>query len=92
MLLVQQGKIKLTDQVYPLSGLDMPFHERTPLDLRLNTITVHQVLCHIGGWAANLARNPFETWTGFDLMFFTPQIAESLGTPSPARPAEIFAS
>ena len=89
MLLVQQGRIRLTDQVFPLLGLEMPFHERAPLDPRLNSITIHQVLCHTGGWASNLARNPFETWTGFDPMFFTPQIAESLGTASPARPVDI---
>jgi N-acyl-D-amino-acid deacylase len=89
MLLVQQGELKLTDQVFPLLALEMPFHERTPLDPRLNSITLHQVLCHTGGWSANLARNPSETFTGFDPMFFTPQIAESLGVPSPARPVDI---
>ncbi len=67
----------------------MPFHERTPLDPRLNSITVHHVLCHCGGWAANLARNPFETWTGFDPMFSTSQIAQSLSIESPARPVDI---
>jgi CubicO group peptidase (beta-lactamase class C family) len=89
MLLVQQGKLRLTDPVFPMLALEMPFHERAPLDPRLNSITVHQVLCHAGGWAANLARNPFETWTGFDPMFFTLQIAQSLGSESPAHPVDI---
>jgi N-acyl-D-amino-acid deacylase len=89
MLLVQQSKLKLTDCVFPLLDLGMPFHETTPLDSRLNSITVHQVLCHCGGWAANIARNPFETWTGFDPMFSTQQIAQSLGTESPAHPIDI---
>jgi N-acyl-D-amino-acid deacylase len=89
MLLVQRGRLRLTDPVFPLLALEMPFHERTPLDPRLNSITVHQVLCHTGGWAANLARNPFETWTGFDPMFSTLQIAQSLGGQSPARPVDI---
>jgi N-acyl-D-amino-acid deacylase len=37
-----------------------------------------------------MGRNPFETWTGFDPMFFPVEIAQSLGVPSPATPADII--
>jgi CubicO group peptidase (beta-lactamase class C family) len=89
MLLVQRGRLKLTDQAFPLLDLTMPFGEKSPLDSRLNSITVHQLLCHTGGWSRNLGRNPYETWTGFDPMFYPVQIAKSLGVASPASPTEI---
>jgi CubicO group peptidase (beta-lactamase class C family) len=89
MLLVQRGRLKLSDKAFPLLDLTMPFGEKSPLDSRLNSITVHQLLCHTGGWSRNLGRNPYETWTGFDPMFYPVQIAKSLGVASPASPTEI---
>jgi len=77
MLLVQRGRLKLTDQAFPLLDLTMPFGEKSPLDSRLNSITVHQLLCHTGGWSRDLGRNPYETWTGFDPMFYPVQIAKA---------------
>lgn len=89
MLLVQSGCLKLSDPAFPLLDLPMPFGEKSPLDPRLNSITIHQLLCHTAGWSRNLGRNPYETWTGFDPMFYPVQIAKSLGVPSPASPTEI---
>ena len=89
MLLVQRERLKLSDHAFPLLDLQMPFHEKSPLDSRLNSITIHHLLCHTAGWSRNLGRNPFETWTGFDPMFYPVQIAESLGVSSPASPTEI---
>jgi CubicO group peptidase (beta-lactamase class C family) len=48
MLLDQSGRLKLSDQAFPLLNLTMPFGETSPLDSRLNSITVHQLLCHTG--------------------------------------------
>jgi len=90
MLLVQSGRLKLSDQAFPLLNLTMPFGETSPLDSRLNSITVHQLLCHTGGWSRNIGRNPYETWTGFDPMFCPVQIAKSLGVASPASPTDII--
>ena len=89
MLLVQRGLLKVSDHAFPLLDLQVPFHETSPLDSRLYSITIHQLLCHTAGWSRNLGRNPFETWTGFDPMFFPVQIAQSLGVPSPAGPTDI---
>jgi CubicO group peptidase (beta-lactamase class C family) len=90
MLLVQRGRLKLSDHAFPLLDLPVPFHEKTPLDPRLNAITIHHLLCHTAGWSRNLGRNPFETWVGFDPMFFPAEIAQSLGVPSPAIPIDII--
>jgi CubicO group peptidase (beta-lactamase class C family) len=89
MLLVQRGRLRLSDPVFPLLNLEIPFHEKSPLDFRLNSITVHHLLCHTGGWSRNMGRNPFETWTGFDPMFSPVEIAQSLGAHSPAAATDI---
>ena len=89
MLLVQRGHLKLSDPAFPLLEIDVPSDKKSQTDVRLNTITVHHLLCHTGGWARGRAKNPFETWMGFDPMFFPVEIARSLGVPSPAGPADI---
>jgi N-acyl-D-amino-acid deacylase len=89
MLLVQRGRLKLSDQAFPLLDIHVPLDKKSQVDTRLNTITIHHLLCHTGGWARTSAKNPFETWTGFDPMFFPVEIARNLEVPSPAGPADI---
>ena len=89
MLLVQRGQLKLSDAAFPLLDSDVTLDKKSQADPRLNTITIHHLLCHTGGWARGSAKNPFETWTGFDPMFFPVEIAKSLGVSSPAGPADI---
>ena len=89
MVLVQRGRLKLSDPAFLLLDIHVPLDKKSQMDTRLNTITIHHLLCHTGGWARGSAKNPFETWTGFDPMFFPVEIAQSLGVPSPAGPAEI---
>ncbi len=89
MLLVQQGRLKLSDAAYPLLDIQVSSGQKSLMDPRLEKITIHHLLCHTGGWARQSAKNPFETWTGFDPMFFPVKIAESLGVPSPASAADI---
>jgi len=89
MLLVQRGRLKLSDTAFPLLDIDVPLDKKSQVDTRLNTITIHHLLSHTGGWARGSAKNPFETWTGFDPMFFPVEIAKSLGVPSPAGPGDI---
>lgn len=89
MLLVQRGRLKLSDAAFPLLNIEVPSLKESQVDARLKMITIHQLLCHTGGWARGSAKNPFETWTGFDPMFFPVEIAQSLGAPSPASPADI---
>lgn len=89
MLLVQRGLIDLSTAAFPLLDLDLTQHARSRPDPRLNTITIHHLLCHTGGWARETATNPYESWTGFDPMFFPVEIADTLGVRSPAQPADI---
>ena len=89
MLLVQRGRLKLLDQAFPLLNIEVPSDKKSQVDARLNTITIHHLLCHTGGWARGSAKNPFETWTGFDPMLFPIEIAQSLGVPPPPGPADI---
>jgi len=89
MLLVQRGRLKLSDTAFPLLDIDVPLDKKSQVDTRLNTITIHHLLSHTAGWARGSAKNPFETWTGFDPMFFSVEIAKSLGVPPPAGPVDI---
>lgn len=43
MVLVQRGLLKLTDYAFPLLKLQVPFHEKAPLDGRLNSITIKKL-------------------------------------------------
>jgi N-acyl-D-amino-acid deacylase len=89
MLLVQRGRLKLSDTAFPVLNIDVPLDKKSQVDTRLNTVTIHHLLSHTGGWARGSAKNPFETWTGFDPMFFPVEIAKSQGVSSPAGPGEI---
>jgi N-acyl-D-amino-acid deacylase len=89
ILLVQRGRLKLSDTAFPLLDINVPLDKKSKVDARLNTITIHHLLSHTGGWERTSAKNPFETWTGFDPMFFPVEIAKSLGVPSPAGPGDI---
>ncbi len=89
VLLVQRGRLKLSEPAFPLLRLEKPPNKPTPADPRLDGITIHHLLCHTGGWARTTAENPFETWKGFDPMFFPVEIARTLEVPSPASPRDI---
>jgi len=51
--LIQANKVHLSDAVFPLLGLN-PLPGQTP-DLKLNQITVQNLVDHLGGWDATLA-------------------------------------
>jgi len=89
MFLVQRGRLNLSDPAFALLDIPVPLDKKSQVDARLNTITIHHLLCHTGGWARTSAKNPFETWTGFDPMFFPVEIARNLEVRSPAGPADI---
>jgi N-acyl-D-amino-acid deacylase len=89
MLLVQRGRLNLSGAAFPLLALQVPPNKKAQPDPRLDKVTIHHLLCHTGGWSRGTAKNPFETWTGFDPMFFPVEIAQSLDVPSPASPMDI---
>jgi N-acyl-D-amino-acid deacylase len=74
MTLVQSGKLKLDDHVFPLLGLTpflLPGHQADP---RLNSITVRHLLEHSGGWDRDRSG---------DIMFKHFQVAREMGIASP---------
>ncbi|MCW3094427.1 MAG: penicillin-binding protein beta-lactamase class [Chthonomonadaceae bacterium] len=81
MQLVERNKLKLSD--HPFALLDIqPFLEgNATVDPRLRQITIHQLLCHTGG---------FEREKGFDPMFQPEVIAKALNVKSPPGPKEII--
>lgn len=76
MLLVQQGKLNLTDKLVNLITLP------TPADTRVNNITVQNLLQHQGGWNRD---------TTFDPMLSDVRIATGLGKSLPVSQQDIIA-
>ena len=72
-LLIEQGRLKLNAQVFPLLGLAPPAGKS--LDGRINAITVKQLLLHQGGW---------DRAQSFDPMFRARDAALALGMTPPA--------
>lgn len=54
--LIDAGELTLDTPVFPLLGLDGP--PNAPRDLRLNTITIEQLLVHSGGWNSAAGIDP----------------------------------
>ncbi len=75
MLLVQQGKLNLTDKLVNLISLP------TPADTRTNDITVLNLLQHQGGWNRD---------TTFDPMLYDVTIAAALGIALPISQQNII--
>jgi len=72
--LVEQGKLHLDDKAFRyLSDLHPP--KGRPVDSRLATITIRQLLHHTGGWDRDVS---------FDPMFRSIVAAEAVGEPTPA--------
>jgi N-acyl-D-amino-acid deacylase len=60
--LVDQGEIALDTPIFPLLALEGP--PNAPYDLRLDTITVEQLLLHSGGWNSAAGYDPqYQPWT-----------------------------
>jgi N-acyl-D-amino-acid deacylase len=79
LLLVQQGKLRLTDRVFDLLTLRPP--PGAEPDPRLQKITVLHLLQHTAGW---------DRGKSFDPMFRPIRIARALGVPPPAEPEHII--
>jgi CubicO group peptidase (beta-lactamase class C family) len=77
--LYENGQIRPDTQVFPLLGIHAP--RGVPEDPRLKTITVQDLLEHKGGWDVERL--------GYDPMFASVRIANSLGIASPPNAREI---
>jgi len=82
LLLVQQGKLKLTDHVWDvLRPFEMPHYPRAKLDPRWQKITILELLQHTGGWDRD---------TSFDPMFRPLVIARALEVPPPPKARDVL--
>jgi N-acyl-D-amino-acid deacylase len=62
LMLLDAGEITLQTPVFPLLALESP--PNAPHDLRLDTITVEQLLVHSGGWNSAAGFDPqYQPWT-----------------------------
>jgi CubicO group peptidase (beta-lactamase class C family) len=74
MTLVQSGKLKLEDRIFPLLGLKPFLPPGGQAEPRLNSITVRHLLEHAGGWNREKSG---------DIMFKHFQVAQEMGIASP---------
>src|SRR5262249_55508771 len=82
LLLVQQGKLRLTDRVFDvLKNIEPHLPRGGKVDPRLKKVTVQEVLQHTGGW---------DREKSFDPMFRSVEIARELKAEPPAAPAQII--
>ncbi|HTE16773.1 MAG TPA: serine hydrolase domain-containing protein, partial [Armatimonadota bacterium] len=74
LLLVQEGKLKLSDKAFAILGYEPFLKPGASVDRRLHGITVDQLLHHTGGWD----RHTYEP------MWHARSIADEMGVPAPA--------
>src|SRR5262249_10910546 len=81
LLLVQQGKLKLTDHVWNLlRDLERQRDTHAKVDPRWKQVTILEALRHTGGWDRDKS---------FDPMFRPLIIATALHVPPPAKSREV---
>jgi len=79
--LVEQGKLRLDDQVFDLLKFQPFLAAGASADPRLRQITIRHLLHHTGGWDSSKSGDP---------MFRSVEIARALGVPPPARQEHII--
>ena len=75
--LVQEGRLNLADRLTTLLAATMP----PPIDSRMNSITLLNLLQHTGGWNRDIT---------FDPMFYDEPIAAHYGVPLPISRQDII--
>lgn len=85
--LYDSQKLHPSDKVFPLLGISSPLPQQqqnqTPIiiDPRINTITVQNLVDHLGGWIQNQTYDPAVSSSPFDPVFAMRGIALRLGLP-----------
>lgn len=79
--LIERGKLKLDDKVFPLLKIEPRLEPGAKMDDRLNQVTVRELLNHTGGFDRNKS---------FDPMFRPIRIARALDRTPPAEPRDII--
>ena len=83
MQLVEQGKLKLDERVFPLLKLQPHLERGARLDPRWHEITVRHCLQHTGGWNRDKSFDPMAAETA-------EQVAKALRVPLPIHPRQII--
>ena len=83
MHLVQQGKLKLDDRVFPILKLQPHLEGGARLDPRWHEITVRHCLQHTGGWNRDKSFDPMSADCA-------ERVAKSLRVPLPIHPRQII--
>ena len=83
MHLVEQGKLRLDDRVFPLLKLQPHLERGARLDPRWHDITVRQCLQHTAGWNRDKSFDPMAAETA-------EQVAKALRVPLPIHPKQII--
>jgi N-acyl-D-amino-acid deacylase len=83
MRLVQQGKLKLDDLVFPILNLEPHLERGARVDLRIYDIRVHHCLQHTAGWDRSKSFDPMSARTA-------EKVAKSLSVPLPIDPEQII--
>jgi CubicO group peptidase (beta-lactamase class C family) len=83
MRLVQQGKLKLDDRVFPILKLEPHLEHGAHVDPRLHDIRVHHCLQHTAGWNRDKSFDPMSAISA-------EKVAKSLKVPLPIHPKQII--
>jgi CubicO group peptidase (beta-lactamase class C family) len=83
MRLVEQGKLKLDDRVFPILKLEPHLEREAHMDPRLNDVRVLHCLQHTAGWDRGRSFDPMSAATA-------EKVAKSLEVPLPIDPKQII--
>jgi N-acyl-D-amino-acid deacylase len=83
MRLVEQGKLKLDQRVFPLLKLEPHLERGARVDPRLHEIRVHHCLQHTAGWDRDKSFDPMSAGAA-------EKVARSLNVPLPIHPQQII--
>ncbi len=83
MHLIEQGKLRLDDRVFPILRLQPHLERGSRLDLRWHDITVWHCLQHTGGWNRDKSFDPMSAVAA-------ERVAKALRVPLPIHPKQII--
>jgi CubicO group peptidase (beta-lactamase class C family) len=83
MQLVEQGKLKLDDPVFPILKLEPHLERGGHADPRLHDIRIHHCLQHTAGWDRKKSFDPMSAVTA-------ERVAKTLKVPLPIHPEQII--
>ncbi len=83
MRLIEQGRLKFDDRVFPILKLEPHLERGAHLDPRWHEICVHHCLQHTAGWDRDKSFDPMGAETA-------EQVARSLRVPLPIHPRQII--